>query len=375
MGVHSRTANIKLKSMFSDKLKTLKTLLTKKTAYTVVSSVVLFLIISYLLNIDVDDLLTRGKAFVNPYAREEEEVVPKSWLALYGIEVTKDLDYSLDLDDDGLSLEEEYKYSTDPLNPDTDNDNYLDGVEVKNGYNPQGNGKLDLDGDGLPDYWEMQVGLSTETNDFALDPDKDGLPNYKEYEHMTSPLNPDTDRDGFEDLQEIKNAYDPSEAGTARPEVELVIEKLHIEVPIVLSESEIETDMLEDLKNGVSRYPDTAAPGQAGNLLVSGHSSNFAWVQGKYNYVFKNLNNLENGDKITVKTTQANGKSFEYTYIVYGKEVLKPDNPVIFEEPEKPIVTLVTCWPLGTNWNRLVVKGKMEKEKESNASDKLVLQD
>ena len=50
---------------------------------------------------------------------------------------------SPDTDKDGLFDREEVKvYLTDPLNPDTDNDGYLDGDEVKNGYNPNGPGRL-----------------------------------------------------------------------------------------------------------------------------------------------------------------------------------------------------------------------------------------
>ncbi len=33
-------------------------------------------------------------------------------------------------------------YKSNPLDPDTDNDSYLDGEEVNNGYNPNGTGKL-----------------------------------------------------------------------------------------------------------------------------------------------------------------------------------------------------------------------------------------
>ncbi len=48
-----------------------------------------------------------------------------------------------DTDGDGLTDGEEVNvYHTDPLNPDTDGDGYPDGVEVKNGYNPNGPGKL-----------------------------------------------------------------------------------------------------------------------------------------------------------------------------------------------------------------------------------------
>lgn len=48
-----------------------------------------------------------------------------------------------DTDNDGLTDGEEVNiYHTDPLNPDTDGDGYLDGDEVRNGYNPNGPGKL-----------------------------------------------------------------------------------------------------------------------------------------------------------------------------------------------------------------------------------------
>ena len=48
-----------------------------------------------------------------------------------------------DTDADGLSDREEVNvYHTNPLNPDTDGDGFKDGDEVKNGYNPNGPGKL-----------------------------------------------------------------------------------------------------------------------------------------------------------------------------------------------------------------------------------------
>lgn len=47
-----------------------------------------------------------------------------------------------DLDSDGLINKDEEKYGTDINNPDTDGDGYSDGDEVKNGYNPNGDGLL-----------------------------------------------------------------------------------------------------------------------------------------------------------------------------------------------------------------------------------------
>jgi len=48
----------------------------------------------------------------------------------------------IDPDKDNLENEDEEKYGTDPHNPDSDGDGYLDGDEVKNGYDPMGEGKL-----------------------------------------------------------------------------------------------------------------------------------------------------------------------------------------------------------------------------------------
>lgn len=50
---------------------------------------------------------------------------------------------AVDTDADGLSdREEAVVYKTDPLNPDTDGDTYKDGDEVRNGYDPNGPGRL-----------------------------------------------------------------------------------------------------------------------------------------------------------------------------------------------------------------------------------------
>ncbi|MFH1291904.1 MAG: hypothetical protein ABIH87_01770 [bacterium] len=56
----------------------------------------------------------------------------------YGTSVT-----SSDTDEDGLlDRDEIFKYKTDPLKADTDGDGYDDGQEVRNGYNPNGEGNL-----------------------------------------------------------------------------------------------------------------------------------------------------------------------------------------------------------------------------------------
>lgn len=210
--------------------------------------------------------------------------------------------------------------------------------------------------------WVDYHGVSALANKYDDDPDSDGLPNYLEYVHATNPIKADTDGDGFADKQEITNGYDPDAPGDAKPKVDIEIKKMQIQVPVIWSQSDIEKAMLEDLKNGIIHFPKTAAPGQAGNMVVSGHSSNYFWAEGNYNYIFKDLNNLVAGDIVDVKTIQKNGRVIIYHYKVNGfKKIVAPDDPVIFENTAGPTLTLSTCWPLGTNFRRLIIKADLVK--------------
>ncbi len=53
----------------------------------------------------------------------------------------------LDSDGDGLSNDLEIALGTDPLDPDTDRDSFDDKTEILNGYNPLGEGRLNIDHD------------------------------------------------------------------------------------------------------------------------------------------------------------------------------------------------------------------------------------
>jgi len=61
-------------------------------------------------------------------------------------------------------------------------------------------GHPDSDGDGMPDWWEDLLGRDMKPNE---DNDGDGLDNLTEYWHMTDPLSPDTDGDGWSDALEL----------------------------------------------------------------------------------------------------------------------------------------------------------------------------
>jgi len=207
--------------------------------------------------------------------------------------------------------------------------------------------------------WAKTQGLKGANAKLNADADGDGLKNYLEYIHGTDPMKADTDGDGFTDQQEITNGYDPAAPGDARPAVEVSIAKINIVAPMVWSKSENEKDQLADLQNGVAHFPQTASPGQNGNMIVSGHSSNYIWVKGNYNYIFKNLNNLMPGDVVDVKTVQQNGKTITYHYKISEKFTTVPNDARIFEDSGSPVLTLSTCWPIGSNLRRLIVKAEL----------------
>jgi len=193
------------------------------------------------------------------------------------------------------------------------------------------------------------------------DSDGDKLLNYQEYIHGTDPNNADTDGDKYTDNEEIINGYDPDAFGSIKTTVLVAIEKIGVEAPMVWSKSETEKDSLKDLESGLSHFPQSGIPGENGNMIISGHSSNYVWAKGDYNYIFKNLNDLEVGDMVTIKTIQKNGKIIIFKYQVKEKFITTPDDERIFVETAMPTLTLSTCWPVGTSLKRTIIKADLIK--------------
>lgn len=128
-------------------------------------------------------------------------------------------------DTDGDGRTDGAELNTDPLSnplmPDTDGDGLTDGAEVStHGTDP---GNTDSDFDNLPDGWELDHQLNPTSaagiNGAAGDPDSDGLSNEGEYYFgttSTDPKDPDSDNDGYNDLQENRtgNWTNVSQTGT-----------------------------------------------------------------------------------------------------------------------------------------------------------------
>jgi len=144
-------------------------------------------------------------------------------------------------------------------------------------------------------------------------------------------------------------------SGDVGPDPEVVIPKINVEIPVVYDTAATnDTVIQQDLQQGVVHYAGTANPGQNGNLVIVGHSSNNIFNPGKYKFAFVLLHQLQPGDTFYLLK---DGK--RYTYQVYKRQVVAPNDVSVLGPADKPATaTLITCDPPGTSNNRLVVTGE-----------------
>ena len=148
---------------------------------------------------------------------------------------------------------------------------------------------------------------------------------------------------------------DPTVSQDVSPEPRLIIPKLNIDVPVDFDVHY--NDVMEAMNHGVARFSIPGAdalPGQIGNLVISGHSAGDIYSSNPYKFIFSGLERMNTGDLIYV-----NYNSVRYTYQVTGSEVVDPsDVQALIYETAKPMLTLVTCTPLGTSRYRLLLSAE-----------------
>lgn len=112
----------------------------------------------------------------------------------------------------------------------------------------------------------------------------------------------------------------------------------------------------DDLKQNLIHYGGTALPGEYGNSVIFGHSTLPQFFSPKnYTSIFSTLPTLEEGDEIFVTYDH-----ITYRYEVYDMVVVKPTDLSPLEQRfDDTYLTLVTCVPPGTYWQRLNVKAKL----------------
>jgi len=136
----------------------------------------------------------------------------------------------------------------------------------------------------------------------------------------------------------------------------LEIPKISISVPIIFANSADKESLAKDLDLGVVYYPGSVYPGQTGQAIILGHSAPPGWPQIKHDWVFTDLDKLAVGDTIFI---DLNNK--QYKYVVTQKNIIKrgADVPSDSSASKNNVLTLVSCWPPGKDYQRIAVQAEL----------------
>lgn len=147
---------------------------------------------------------------------------------------------------------------------------------------------------------------------------------------------------------------DPNTDVAVSADPKLIIPKINVDVPVLYDVGSDYNSQMTAMTKGVAQFAIPGAsshPGQIGNTVIAGHSSNDLLDNGDYKFIFAQLEKLAEGDVI-----YANYQSKRYTYTITKKEVVNPNElSKLTYATTKPILTLITCTPLGTSKYRLLV--------------------
>ena len=105
------------------------------------------------------------------------------------------------------------------------------------------------------------------------------------------------------------------------------------------------------LAQGVAHAKTSSLPGQPGNVFIFSHSSANFYEAGRYNSIFYLLNKLQPGDEIKL---YYQGQPLVYQ-VTETKIVPAQAVNYLKSGTGEQTLTLMTCWPAGTAYKRLLV--------------------
>jgi sortase A len=126
----------------------------------------------------------------------------------------------------------------------------------------------------------------------------------------------------------------------------IVIPAIDVDAPV------IQGDEWEELKQGVGHHPGSAQPGEAGNVVLSGHNDIFGQI-------FRHLEKLSPGDEIILYAGDQ-----PYYYEVVDKQVVDPTEVEVMDSTAEPTLTLITCHPYLVDTQRLVAFAQLVEPEE-----------
>lgn len=149
-------------------------------------------------------------------------------------------------------------------------------------------------------------------------------------------------------------AIDPTVNTAVSETNKLIITKLNIDVPVHFGISNDTHTVNKAMENGVAHFMVPGAnayPGQVGNTVITGHSAGDIYSSNQYKFIFSGLERLAEGDLIYIDYNKV-----RYTYRMTGRKTVEPnDVDSLKYSGDKAMLTLITCWPLGTSRYRLLI--------------------
>lgn len=118
----------------------------------------------------------------------------------------------------------------------------------------------------------------------------------------------------------------------------------------------LEEQMQVGLNHGAVAYPHSVTPGNTGSLIIAGHSSppDELAAQSKYGHLFSRLPEVEPGETISVLTTAG-----PVEYVISHKYVVSPEQTsILAQQYDDSTLKLITCYPVGTTRDRMIVVAK-----------------
>ncbi len=153
------------------------------------------------------------------------------------------------------------------------------------------------------------------------------------------------------------------------PEHRIFIPSIGVDAPIIDVSAATEDKLkhgnfTNELASGVVKYPSTANPGTRGNSLIFWHTSYYRWKKNWYGEIFAKIFDLKEGAIIKIAWWWQ-----LYNYEVVAKVFVTPSK--VDEEYNKytngEYVTLMGCYPIGSDSKRWLIIAKRIKDKETNS--------
>ena len=130
------------------------------------------------------------------------------------------------------------------------------------------------------------------------------------------------------------------------------IPKLELEAKVIANvDASNQSIYSQALKEGVAHGLGSAFPGQGKLVYIFGHSTDYAWNVSVWNALFYQIKDLEAGDSINLSLGTKT-----YAYTVIAKHIVTPtDISLIEQNQDNDLLILQTCYPPGTDWQRLLI--------------------